>query len=110
MAGPGRGAGGGGPAVEQAAGGVGQKGRRYGGGIVTEPLRTRFRAHERIVFDNVTYALKLFQAEHGQLPKTHEEFMEKIIRANQIALPSLPPGDEYWYDADQGQLMVRHPE
>lgn len=95
--------------VDKAAVGAGKKGRRYGGGIVTEPVRAGFRAQERIVLLGVTHALKLFQAQHGRLPKTHDEFMEKIIGFNQIALPPLPAGDEYWYDADKGQLMVRHP-
>jgi len=95
--------------ADKATVGVGKKGQRYGGGIITEPIRARFRAHERIVFDSVTHALNLFQAEHGRLPETHDEFMEKIIRFNQIALPPLPAGDEYWYDPDKGQLMVRHP-
>ena len=88
--------------------GVGKKGRGYGGDIVTQPLQTRFRAEERLRLLTVDHALKLFQAEHGKLPKSHAEFMDKIIRANQIQLPALPFGDQYWYDAEAGQLMVRH--
>jgi len=98
-----------GPTLEKATVGVGKKGHSYGGGMMTEPLRARFRIEERIVFNHVDYALKLYKAQHGELPKTHEEFMEKIIRANQITLPALPPGDTYLYDPEKGKLMVRHP-
>jgi hypothetical protein len=97
-------------AIEKATVGVGKKGRGYGGDIVTQPLQTRFRAEERLRLLTVDHALKLFQAEHGKLPKSHDEFMDKIIRANQIQLPALPFGDQYWYDAEAGQLMVRHTE
>ena len=75
---------------------------------VTEPLRTRFRAEDRLRLQTVDYALKLFKAEHGRLPKDHDEFMDRIVDANQIPLPPLPAGDQYWYDAEAGQLMVRH--
>jgi hypothetical protein len=94
--------------VEKAAVGLGKKGHGYGGDIVTVPLQTRFRAEERIRLATVDYALKLFKAEHDRLPKSDAEFKDKIIRANQIPLPALPAGDEYWYDAEAGQLMVRH--
>lgn len=94
--------------VEKATVGLGKKGHGYGNDIVTVPLQTRFRAEERIRLATVDYALKLFKAEHDRLPKSDAEFKDKIIRANQIPLPELPDGDEYWYDAKSGQLMVRH--
>lgn len=97
-------------AIEKATVGIGKKGRGYGGDIVTQPLQTRFRAEERLRLLTVDHALQLFKAEHGKLPKSHAEFMDKIIRANQIQLPALPAGDQYWYDAEAGQLMVRHTE
>lgn len=96
--------------VKKADVGMGKRGRNYGGGIVTEPVRARFRAEERIALGSVDHALNLFKAENDRLPKSHEEFMEKIIQFNNIALPPLPPGEEYWFDAEIGQLMVRHPE
>ena len=96
------------PRVEKAEVGLGKKGRSYGGGIVTEPLRARWRVGERIALLSVDQAMNLFKASEGRLPESHEEFMEKIIEANKISLPTLPDGDEYWYDADKGSLMVRH--
>jgi hypothetical protein len=65
-----------------------------------------------LIFDNVTYAIKLYEAEHGFKPKTHEAFMKEIIEANQPALklPKLPEGHTYKYDPQKGELMVEHPE
>jgi hypothetical protein len=96
--------------VKPAEVGVGVKGQGYGGGLVTEPIRTRFRVEERLNFDQVTYALKLFEASEGRAPKSHEEFMEKIITANNISLPELPAGQSYVYDPEAKQLNVQVPE
>ncbi len=57
--------------------------------------------------NNIKHALDLYQAETGEYPRTYEEFMEKIIKANNIALPKLPPYQEYVYDAPTHQLLVR---
>jgi len=86
---------------------VGRKGRNYGGGIITTPIAAYFSVRDRIVMQQVEYALKLFKAEHGRVPESHEEFMEKIIEANTIKLPELLRQDEkYVYDPQQGMLMV----
>ncbi len=78
--------------------------------IVT-PALAFFRVQERIQFEaQVPHALQLFEAEHGRKPKTHEEFMEKIIQANRINLPELPPGHRYLYDPQAGELMVEKPQ
>lgn len=96
--------------VKKAEVGVGKRGHGYGGDMITEPVRSYFRVRERINFINMEHALKLYQAEHDRLPKSHEEFMTKIIGENSIALPDLPPGEEYIYDPKQGELMVRRPK
>lgn len=97
------------PHVEKADVGVGTKGKDYGGGIITEPARVFFRVEERITFQQVEHAKNLYKAEHGQFPESHEAFMEKVIEANQIELPGLPEGAEYWYDAEEAELMVKRP-
>jgi hypothetical protein len=93
--------------------GVGIKGRsldQYEGALVT-PAKAFFSAKERIVFDiQVPEALKLYKASEGEAPKSDAEFMEKIIRANQIKLPQLPPGHKYVYDPATEQLMVERPK
>lgn len=93
--------------------GVGIKGRsldEYEGPIVT-PAKTYFTAKERIIFEiAVPHALALYEATEGQGPKTHEEFMEKIVEANKIELPMLAPGHKYVYDPETKVLMVERPK
>ena len=56
-------------------------------------------------------AIKLYKAQHGSLPRTHEEFMEKIVNNPQygIRLPELPPGHRYVWDPKQEKLLVERP-
>ncbi len=97
------------PAVKAQAG-VGAKGRGYGPGIITTPVATYFRARERIVFEiEIPNNMKLYKALNGSAPKTHEEFMEKIIKANGTRLPELPPGHQYKYFPDKEELMIEQP-
>ncbi|NLS91855.1 MAG: hypothetical protein GXX96_06700 [Planctomycetaceae bacterium] len=93
------------PERKKAEAGVTGRGN-YGGGFGTTALSTRVRVQEKLEFLQVDQALNLYKASTGALPKTHEEFMEKIIKANQINLPQLQPGDKYIYDPEKGQLMV----
>ena len=89
--------------------GVGEQGRGYGGGIITEPLRQRFRIQHQLMFLQVDQALKLFKAQEDRSPNSHEEFMKKIIKPNQLALPKLPQGHRYVYDPELKKLMVERP-
>ncbi len=81
----------------------------YGPGLITTPISVYFQAQERLIFDQVSHALKLYDAEHGSKPKTEEEFLTKIIQANNIRLPKLPDGSKYKYDPQQGELLVEQP-
>jgi len=94
----------------QAAVGMGQKGH-YAPGLITTPLDAIWRTREKVTLDNIKHAVDLYKAgtPDGRGPATHEEFMEKIIKANQIRLPDLPPGQRYVYDPKQEQLMVERP-
>ncbi len=90
------------PVRIEAQPGVGEK---RGGGLY--PADTYFKMRETIVFQNVAHCLDLYKAEHDNKgPKTHEEFMEKVIKANQIHLPDLLPNERYVYDPQQEKLMV----
>jgi len=96
--------------MEKAAVGATGKGN-YEPGLITTPISAYFRTKERIVFDiAIPHALQLYEALEGHAPKSHEEFMEKIIKFNMIELPELPQGHEYVYDPEAKQLMVRHPK
>jgi hypothetical protein len=93
--------------------GVGRKGRGYGGGVISEPVRAYFRTGERTVFDiQIPQAMKMYKAmdPNGKGPASHEEFMEKVIKENSIVLPDLPPGERYYYDAETEELLVQRPK
>jgi hypothetical protein len=96
--------------LSKAEAGVGVKGKDYGGpGIITTPIATYFSAQERIAFEaQIPNAMKIYKAGHDNNgPKTHEEYMDVIIKENGVALPELPEGSTYWYDPQSEQLMVR---
>jgi hypothetical protein len=95
--------------VQPAAAGVTGKGN-YQPGLITTPVSIYFRVQERLIFEvQIPHAMQLFEAENGYKPRSHEEFMEKIIKANNLELPDLPPGHRYVYDPERGELMVEHP-
>jgi len=60
----------------------------------------------RVTQLNIKHAIDLFQAEHGRYPKDFDEFYNKIIKANHIRLPQLPPYQKYGYDADKHELII----
>jgi hypothetical protein len=93
-----------------AAVGVGRKGRGYEEGMVTTPVATLFAVKEKLAFEiMIPHALELYKATEGHAPESHEEFMEKIVKFNQIQLPALPPGHRYVYDPKSERLMVERP-
>jgi hypothetical protein len=59
-----------------------------------------------ISINNIKHAIDLWHAENGRYPKDHAEFMEEIIKKNNIALPRLPYRQEYSYNAETHQLQV----
>ena len=78
-----------------------------GGGIITEPIKQLFLTQHRIEFIKVEHAENLYKGEHGRMPKSHEEYMQEIIQANEIELPELQAGWDYYYDAQSETLMQR---
>lgn len=98
--------------MEKAGVGSGKKGRSLDQheGIIVTPAKTLFAAKEKIKFEiEIPHALQLYKALEGNAPKSHDEFMEKIIQANNIALPELPAGHKYVYDPMTETLMVEKP-
>ena len=95
---------------EKAQQGVGAKGRGYGEGFVSTPIATLFAVKEQIAFNiQIPHDMALFKAAEGHALKTHEEFMQRIIKDGMIKLPELPPGHRYRYDPQTEQLMVERP-
>lgn len=94
--------------------GVGQKGSKIRGEgmnqMIAGPAIAYFNAKEKIVFEiQVPQALNLYWGEHGDYPKSHDEFMEKVINFNNIQLPQLKEGARYVYDVESHTLMVERP-
>jgi hypothetical protein len=73
---------------------------------ITLAGNTYVTAVGRISIEKIEAAVKLYQGETGEYPKTYDEFMEKIIRANNISLPQLPYYQEYGYDPATHRLLV----
>lgn len=98
-----------GTVTEKAQAGVTGRGN-YGPGLITTPVSAYFQVQEQLAFQQVTHAMKLYEAANGEKPKTEEEFMTKVIKANSIKLPALPEGSKYKYDPKTGELLVEHPQ
>ena len=74
------------------------------------PASALFNVQQKAVLEiQIPHALQLFEATEGRLPKSHEEFMEKIVKANNLVLPELPEGAVYKFDTEKGELWV-YPE
>ena len=54
----------------------------------------------------IQHAMNLFQGANDRLPKDYDEFMDEIIKANNIALPKLPHYQEYGYDETEHKLVI----
>jgi len=90
----------------------GKKGKeiRTGGGSLGAVVSTKFTAVNKLTKIQYTQALNFYRAKKGHYPKTHEEFMEKIIKFNKLKLPELEAGVEYLYDPEDHELKVYRPE
>jgi hypothetical protein len=97
-----------GPPSRSAQVGVGKKGEGYGEMVpYLKPAATYWKIKEKIVFEiAIPKTMQLYEALHGRKPKSHEEFMEEIVKKNKIKLPELKDGLEYQYDPELGELMV----
>lgn len=97
---------------EVAEAGVGVEGQSLEGeGIGTTAARAYFSVRQRSVFEiQIPQAMKLYEATNGESPQSHDDFMEKIVKANRIQLPKLPANHKYVYDVENEQLMVEHPK
>ena len=90
--------------------------------MITYSLPVYFSVREATVFKmQIPHSMNAYKATHGHYPKTHEEFMEKIIKAGQIGLPKLRNPDERYrylpekaaemrtYDPADPPLVVERP-
>ncbi len=73
---------------------------------VTGPLSAYAPMMEKISKIEIDHALNLFNATEERYPASYEEFMEKIIKANNIQLPVLPYKGHYEYDVANHELKA----
>ena len=73
---------------------------------ITAPLSAYGPIMERFSEIQITPVINLFHATEDRYPKDYDEFMEKIIKANNIKLPVLPGGKKYQYDVENHKLVV----
>jgi hypothetical protein len=76
---------------------------------ILAPMQAYGPMVEQISKMYIEHAVDLFNASEGRYPKDHEEFMTKIIKANNIKLPVLPAGWKYAYDVPNHKLEVVRP-
>jgi hypothetical protein len=55
---------------------------------------------------NMQHAIDLYHAENDRYPRNYDEFMNEIIKANNIALPQLPYYQKYGYDDKEHKLVI----
>ncbi len=96
------------PERVKATPGVGKRGRDYGTDPISTLISARFKAEQKIRFLQIVQPMQMYRVEHGHFPETHEEFMEKIIKANSIKLPELAPGEQYVYDVEKAAEMTHY--
>lgn len=55
---------------------------------------------------SIQHAMDLYHATNDRYPKDYDEFMNEIIKANNIALPQLPVYQKYAYDEKEHKLVI----
>jgi hypothetical protein len=87
--------------------GVGKSHSRLSKSLICTEFAAIYCAREKLVFEvEIPKAMQLFKAAEDRNPKSHEEFMERIIKENQIHLPELWEGETYRYDPKTAELWV----
>ena len=87
----------------------GKKSRKEGG-YLGSVLGAGMYAQHQVIFLQVKQAINLDYGLNGDFPKSHEEFMERVIKFNNLQLPELDEGDEYLYDPEDHTLKIYRPE
>ena len=73
---------------------------------ITGPLEAYHPLMQQVAALGIEHAVNLFNGLEGRYPNSHEEFMTRIIKENNIRLPVLQPGLEYQYDVENHKLLV----
>lgn len=79
------------------------------GGYLNAVFSARFTAENQMTINSIKHNLQLFEATNSRYPNSQDEFFQAIIVDGGVTLPELREGEEYWYDVDNHELMVRTP-
>jgi hypothetical protein len=78
--------------------------------VAKDPITLQGNAYVSIIGQSsilsIQHAMDLYRATNGRYPKDYDEFMNEIIKANNIALPVLPPYQNYGYDEKEHKLII----
>ncbi len=90
--------------------GVGKSTRNLSGDEINEtvaaPVKTLFNVKEDLAFKFLDVNLRQYEALHGRMPESHEEFMREIADKMSPKLPKLNPGERYEWDPIEKKLYV----
>jgi hypothetical protein len=81
-----------------------------GQGYLYAVFSARFVAENKMIMAQIKKTMDLFEATNSRKPESHEEFWQAIIVDGGVKLPDLESDEEYFYDAEKAELMVRKPE
>jgi hypothetical protein len=101
--------------AQKAVAGVGKQGQKLNQHsdaqkIISGPAAALINFKQKAVLEiQIPQALQFFKASEGRMPKSHDEFMTKIVEANRLQLPELPEGAVYRFNTEKGELWV-YPE
>ena len=73
---------------------------------ITGPLEALGPMRNKVAQLGLQIHIESFHALEGRYPKDHAEFMEKVIRQNNLQLPELPYHSEYQYDVENHKLVI----
>lgn len=73
---------------------------------VLYPLQAYGPMVEQISKGQIQHAVDIYEATNGHYPKDYDEFMNGVIKPNQIKLPVLPGGWKYAYNVQEHKLEV----
>jgi len=79
------------------------------GGYLNAVFSARFTSENLITKAQLKKNLDLFEATNSRYPNSQEEYFQAIIVDGGVSLPELNQGEEYWYDVETHELMVRTP-
>lgn len=78
--------------------------------ISRDPFRVPSSAYTSAITQlsegQIKHAIDLYHATNDRYPRDYAEFVNEILKPNNIALPRLPPYQEYGYDAEEHRLII----